>query len=65
MSRYRMRIALLSLGVVLGYGSAIARYYRGPSHGQGFFCQPWGRVVGRHLRAARGRQSRYTECSPS
>lgn len=46
MSRFRLRIALLSLGVVLGYGSAIARYYHGPSHGHGFFChqgaEGWG-----------------------
>lgn len=39
MSRFHMRIALLSLGVVLGYGSAIARYYRGPSHAYGSFCR--------------------------
>jgi len=38
MSRYRIRIVLLSLGVVFGYGSAFARYYRAEHGGEGFFC---------------------------
>jgi hypothetical protein len=37
MSRYRLRIVLLSLGVLFGYGSAIARYSRGTGD-HGFFC---------------------------
>ena len=34
MTRYNIRIALLGLGVVLGYGSAIAHlaYHRGHDH---------------------------------
>ena len=34
MTRYRLRIALLALGVVFGYGSAIAHYthHRGHFH---------------------------------
>ena len=46
MSRFRLRIALLSLGVVFGYGSAIARHFHGPSHGHGFFCDQGAQAQG-------------------
>ncbi|MFT3927618.1 MAG: hypothetical protein QM778_34120 [Myxococcales bacterium] len=52
MSRYRMRIVLLSLGVVFGYGSAIARHYRAEHSGQGWFCSHHTDLQGPH--ASRG-----------
>jgi hypothetical protein len=30
--RYRIKIALLGLGVLLGYGSALGHFYRGHGH---------------------------------
>ncbi len=38
MSRYHLRIVLLSLGVLFGYGGAIFRHYRATHGGQSFFC---------------------------
>jgi hypothetical protein len=32
MLRYRVKIALLGLGVLLSYGSALAHFYRGHGH---------------------------------
>lgn len=45
MSRSRLKIAVLSLGVVLGYGSAAFHYLRGPHH-QGNCLNDW-QVVNR------------------
>jgi hypothetical protein len=33
---YRVRIILLSLGVLFGFGSAIARFSHGHGHGHGY-----------------------------
>lgn len=44
MLRYRLKIVLLSLGVVLGYGSAFAHlaWHRGhPGWHHGCFDDPW------------------------
>ena len=43
MRRYRLRIALLTLGVVLGYGSAIAHAIRHQDHHYGYqhHCLDW------------------------
>ena len=38
MSRYHLRIVLLSLGVLVGYGSALARHVYGPLRGHGALC---------------------------
>jgi hypothetical protein len=36
MGRYRLRIVLLSLGVVLGYGSAVAHFTHWHGYGYGY-----------------------------
>jgi hypothetical protein len=36
MGRYRLRIVLLSLGVVLGYGSAVAHFMHWHGYGYGY-----------------------------
>jgi len=54
MRGYRLRIALLSLGVLLGYGSAAKHYLRGEHHSR--HCpERAGRDFGRGADYDRGR----------
>ncbi len=42
MLRYRLKVGLLALGVLLGYGQAIAHFSRGHGHG-GSCVHDWDR----------------------
>jgi hypothetical protein len=44
MTRHRVKVALLGLGVLLGYGSAFAHFYRGHGHA-GSCVHDWDRAT--------------------